>query len=141
MSSRVSIRDKPGTSGMSKCPSGRNSKMKNRRSRKNKRISFGKYLNDILKKIDDRGYHTLTCRGIRIMNSYMFHMLDLIASTASVLVRISQKPTMKDGDIYSAVRLCIPGTLACHANKEGLKAMEKYRASFEPPTGPAFAQC
>jgi histone H2B len=61
----------------------------------------------------------ISSKGMSIMNSFMFDIMEQIANEASKLARISKTKTLSARDIQTAVRLLLPGDLSKHAISEG----------------------
>jgi histone H2B len=65
----------------------------------------------------------ISTRGVSVMNSFINHMFDKIATEAGKLVRYNMKNTLTSREIQTAVRLLLPGKLAKHAVSEGAYAI------------------
>ena len=98
-------------------------KKKGRTRRKKRKESFSVYISRVLKYVhpDTR----ISVRAMRIMNSFVNNLFELIATEASKLVIYNKKSTMTARDIQTSTRLLLPGELAVHACCEGNKAVVK----------------
>ena len=71
----------------------------------------------------------LSKNAMAVLNSFMLDVFDRLAIEASNAVKYTKKNTMDSRAIECAVKLCLPGEFAKHAQKEGQKALQKYAIS------------
>ena len=104
-----------------------------KRRGRQKGVSYGKkkkgenlnlYIYKLLKEIHpDIG---LSKNAMNVLNSFMLDIFDRLATEAANAVKYTKKNTMDARAIECAVRLCLPGEFAKHAQKEGKKAVQLY---------------
>merc|ERR1719330_623495 len=92
---------------------------------KKKKQSYALYIYKVLKQIHP--HCGISKRGMSIMNSFMNDVFDRVATEATKLLRNGDRCTLTDREVFTAVRLMLPGELAKHAVSEGTKAVVKYR--------------
>ena len=63
-----------------------------------------------------------------MVNSFVNHQFDVIATQAAQVARVNKKKTLGSREIQTAVRLCLPAELAKHAMAEGTKAVARATA-------------
>lgn len=92
-----------------------------RKKRKRRKESFGIYLYKVLKQVHpDTG---ISSNAMSIMNSFVYHMFERIATESSLLVQYNKRSTLSSREIQTAVRLLLHGELGKHAVSEGTKAV------------------
>ena len=96
--------------------------------RKN-RGTFKYFVYKVLKQVHPD--HGITTRAMQIMDDILVDVFQRIAREAAVLARKNKKPTISSREIQGATKLLFHGTLAEHAAKEGIKAVEKFRQNRE----------
>ncbi|XP_041063081.1 histone H2B-like [Carcharodon carcharias] len=72
----------------------------------------------------------ISFKDMSVMKSFIFDILERIASKASHLIHCNKCRTISGRVIQSAVRLLLPVELAKHAVSEGTKAVSKYTNSI-----------
>ena len=93
-------------------------------SKKKKGENLNLYIYKVLKQIHpDIG---LSKNAMSVLNSFMLDVFDRLATEAANAVKYTKKNTMDARAIECAVRLCLPGEFAKHAQKEGKKALALY---------------
>lgn len=100
---------------------------KNKKKRKRRKESFCLYIFKILKQMHPET--GISIKAMYVMNSFIYDVLDRLATEASRLVALNQRSTMTSNEIQTAVRLILPGDLGKHAIAEGIKAITKYGCS------------
>ena len=65
-------------------------------------------------------------QGMNVINSFILDVFDRLAKEASNAVKYSKKNTMDARAIECAVRLCLPGEFAKHAQRDARVALNKY---------------
>jgi histone H2B len=94
-------------------------------NRKPKR-SFGVYIRRSLKAINKD--LTVSSRAAAIVNSFVHHQFDSIATEAAAIARSNKRQTLGSREIQTAVRLLLPAELAKHAIAEATRAVAKLAA-------------
>ena len=90
--------------------------------RKGKR-TFTSFVRKSLKAVNKE--LTLSSKAAAIVNSFIAHQFDRIATEAAALARASKRSTLGSREVQTAVRLLLPGDLAKHAIAEGVRAVSK----------------
>jgi len=99
---------------------------KKRGGRKPRR-SFKTYISRVLKQTAKTKL-TLSSKAAAVLNSFVLHQLDVIATQAAQVARVNKKSTLGSHEIQTAVRLVLPAELAKHAMAEGTKAIGRASA-------------
>ena len=82
------------------------------------------YIFKVLKQVHpDMG---LSKKSMMVLNSFMLDVFDRLATEAANAVKYTNKNTMDARAIECAARLCLPGELAKHAQKEANKALKQF---------------
>merc|ERR1712217_582718 len=98
-------------------------KKEGNRRRKKRKESFSVYISRVLKYVHPETKISVT--AMRIMNSFVNHLFERIATEASKLVTYNKKSTITARDIQTSIRFLLPGELSVHACCEGNKAVVK----------------
>lgn len=98
------------------------------RKRKRKRVeTYATYIFKILKEMNpDRG---ISRKAMMVMNSFVDDILERIATEASQLALKTNRMTISDRDIQTAVRLLLPDEMAGIATMEGNRAVRRFQES------------
>ena len=91
------------------------------------RRSFKTYISRVLK-ASAKTKLTLSSRAAAVLNSFVNHQLDVIATQAAQVARVNKKSTLGSHEVQTAVRLVLPAELAKHAMAEGTKAIGRASA-------------
>lgn len=108
-------------------------KKKAKRSGKKKRRGCKKkepysvHISRVMKQIDSKA--EISAGGMATMNSFVNDLFGRIATEASHLAHYSNRSTVGDREIQTAVRLILPGDLAKYAILEGNKAIKRFMTS------------
>jgi len=100
---------------------------KNRRKKKNTRVSWQTYIHKVLKTVHDDDCR-LSAKAMSILDSFANDLFERISSEAVRLLRMNNKKTLTSMEIQTAARLVLPGELCKHAIADGAKAVSKYSA-------------
>lgn len=101
-----------------------------KRHRKPKR-SFDRYIYKVLKSFPDGlGDTGISKKAMAIMNSFVTDMFERLATESGRLSRYNKRHTLSSREMQSAVKLLLPGSLAKHADSEGIKAVTSYNATL-----------
>ena len=65
-------------------------------------------------------------QGMLVINSFILDVFDRLAIEASNAVKYTKKNTMDARAIECAVRLCLPGEFAKHAQRDARAALNRY---------------
>ena len=107
-----------------KAPSQRGRRKGQSYGKKKKSDTLNIYIYKVLKQIHpDMGISKL---GMNVINSFLLDVMDKLASEAANAVKYTNKNTMDSRAIECAVRLCLPGEFAKHAQRDAKAALEKY---------------
>ena len=68
----------------------------------------------------------LSGKGAKVMNSFVFDMMDRIASAAAGVARAAGKQTINAAAAQAAVRMVLPADLAKHSAAEAGKALTAF---------------
>ncbi|VDM92033.1 unnamed protein product [Litomosoides sigmodontis] len=106
--------------------------MKGKRTRKKKRQArqmehYAAHISRVMKQIHSKT--EISTGGMAIMNSFVNDLFHRIAGEASHLVHYSNRSTIGEREIQTAVRLILPGDLAKYAIVEGNKAIKRFMTS------------
>merc|ERR1712130_446442 len=93
------------------------------RRRKKRKESFSVHIYRVLKYVHPDV--KISTFAMRVMNSFVNHLFEQIATEAGKLVNYNKKATITARDIQTTIRLLLPGELAEHACCEGNKAVVK----------------
>mmetsp|Transcript_118909 Transcript_118909/g.336344 ORF Transcript_118909/g.336344 Transcript_118909/m.336344 type:complete len:150 (+) Transcript_118909:106-555(+) len=92
--------------------------------RKRAQLSYAVHIFKVLRQIHpDCG---ISRRAMNIMNSFMNDIFDRIATESTRLLRTTNRRTLTNREVETAIRLLLPGELAMHAVSEGTKSVAKY---------------
>ena len=97
---------------------------KNRRRKP--RRTFKTYVGRVLRQTNTK--LTLSSAAAAVLDSFVNHQFDVLASQAAAVARVNKKTTIGTREIQAAVRLCLPPVLAKHAIAEGSKAVARATA-------------
>merc|ERR1712159_55977 len=86
------------------------------RKKKERMETYKIYIYKVLKDVHPET--GISSKAMKIMNSFITDMFDKVATEASRLLLVTEKPTMTSREIQTAVRLVLPGELARHAASE-----------------------
>jgi histone H2B len=98
-----------------------------RKGKKTRTQSYNTYIYRVLKQIHPD--FRISKKSMSIMNTCVNDIFDRIAVEAKMLSKSHGSKTLAPRDLESATRLVLPGELAIHAGKEGVKAVSKYQFS------------
>jgi histone H2B len=104
-----------------KKPADLQSEAHGKKKRKARKESYSSYIYKVLKQVHPDT--SISARSMSVMNSFINHMFDQIATESGKLVRYNKKNTLTTREIQTAIRLLFPGELAKHAISEGTKAV------------------
>ena len=105
-------------------PMGQRGRKKGSVSKKNKGENLNLYIYKVLKQVHpDMG---LSKKSMLVLNSFMLDVFDRLANEAANAVKYTNKNTMDARAVECAVRLCLPGEFAKHAQSEAQKALNQY---------------
>ena len=96
--------------------------MRGNRTRK----TFNKAIKAISKK-------AIGSRGVKVLNSFAWDMLERIANASANVARAIGKKTVSAAAVTQAVRIVLPAELARHATSEASKAVSQYVKSAPKP--------
>lgn len=92
-------------------------------SKNGKRGLFDKGIIGVCKQIDPN--LSVSKRSMRVLNSVLLHLFELIHAEAIILLRSNEKKTLCCRAIQTATRLVMPGELAKHANSNGRRVVTR----------------
>ena len=72
------------------------------------------------------GKKKLSGKSVKVLNSFVFDLLDRIAATAAGVARVAGKQTLNAAAAQAAVRMVLPADLARHSASEASKAVAAY---------------
>jgi histone H2B len=99
------------------------SKKSNRKPKRSFKVFIGRVLKQTAK-----SKLTLSGKAAAVINSFVNHQFDAIATQAAQVARVSGEKTLSSRAIQTAVRLALPTELAKHAMAEGTKAVARASA-------------
>ena len=112
---------------MAKAARKSNKKAGAKRSNRKPKRSFKVFIGRVLRQTA-KSKLTLSGKAAAVINSFVNHQFDAIASQAAQVARVSGEKTLSSRAIQTAVRLTLPTELAKHAMAEGTKAVARASA-------------
>lgn len=92
--------------------------------RKKRKETFSLYIYKVLKQVHPQ--KGISKKAMNIMNSMVYDIFDQISVLSAQLIRYNKKKTLSSKEIFTCVKLLLPGDLAIHAIDEGGRAVLKY---------------
>ena len=92
--------------------------------RKKRKETFSLYIYKVLKQVHP--HKGISKKAMNIMNSMVYDIFDQISVLSAQLIRYNKKKTLSSKEIFTCVKLLLPGELASHAIVEGGRAVQKY---------------
>lgn len=102
-------------------------KASKRKQRNNEHTSFTRYLHHILQASN----RSVSVKAMAVLDNFCLDIFKKIADEASVLLKHSNKLTLQQSDIESALHLLFPGNLCDMLISKGAKALIKYENSLK----------
>eukprot|EP00914_Ancora_sagittata_P013569 GHVO01026727.1.p1 GENE.GHVO01026727.1~~GHVO01026727.1.p1 ORF type:complete len:153 (+),score=17.17 GHVO01026727.1:44-502(+) len=89
--------------------------------------SYTSYIYRVLRQVHPQT--RISKKAMMTMNSFIADTFERVSQEASRLCAYTKKDTLTAREVYSAVKLVLPGELAKHAISEGTKAVSKFQQS------------